>query len=117
VCSSDLLNVKLPVEAVICAPVVGDMIATVGDNRKLLAFPLAQVPEMGRGKGVRLQRYKDGGIRDACVYVSENGLTWTDSAGRTHTRSNEELSEWLGERAQSGRMVPKGFPRNGKFVG
>jgi len=112
-----VLNVKLPVEAVICAPVVGDMIATVGDNRKLLAFPLAQVPEMGRGKGVRLQRYKDGGIRDACVYVSENGLTWTDSAGRTHTRSNEELSEWLGERAQSGRMVPKGFPRNGKFVG
>ena len=112
-----VLNVKMPVEAAICTPVNGDMIAVVGENRKMLAFPLAQVPEMGRGKGVRLQKYKDGGIHDATVFDSENGLTWTDSAGRTHTRPIAELSEWIGERAQAGRMVPKGFPRNGKFTG
>ena len=110
-----VLNVKMPVEALLCVPVVGDTIAVVGKNRKLLAFPLKQVPEMGRGKGVRLQKYKDGHILDICVFDLATGLTWQDSAGRTHTRSKEDLAEWLGERAQAGRMVPKGFPRNGKF--
>ncbi|MFK5978886.1 MAG: DNA topoisomerase IV subunit A [Rhizobiaceae bacterium] len=110
-----VLNVKLPVEALLCVPVIGDMIAVVGENRKMLAFPLTQVPEMGRGKGVRLQKYKDGGIKDVCVFDLETGLTWHDTAGRTHTRTKAELAEWLGERAQAGRMVPKGFPRSGKF--
>lgn len=112
-----VLNVKLPVEALLCVPVSGDTIAVVGENRKMLAFPLQQVPEMGRGKGVRLQKYKDGGIKDVCVFDLETGLTWHDTAGRTHTRSKAELAEWLGERAQAGRMVPKGFPRSGKFQG
>ncbi|MBL4726125.1 MAG: DNA topoisomerase IV subunit A, partial [Rhizobiaceae bacterium] len=112
-----VLNVKLPVEALLCVTVVGDMIAVVGENRKMLAFPLSQVPEMGRGKGVRLQKYKDGGIKDVCVFDLETGLTWQDTAGRTHTRTKQELAEWLGERAQAGRMVPKGFPRSGKFQG
>ncbi|PCI04500.1 MAG: DNA topoisomerase IV subunit A [Hyphomicrobiales bacterium] len=112
-----VLNVKLPVEALLCVTVSGDTIAVVGENRKMLAFPLKQVPEMGRGKGVRLQKYKDGGIKDVCVFDLATGLTWQDTAGRTHTRSKEELGEWLGERAQAGRMAPKGFPRSGKFTG
>ena len=70
---------------------------------------------MTRGKGVRLQKYKDGGIKDAKTFVAADGLSWSDSAGRTHTRPLDELKEFVGERAQAGRMVPKGFPRNGKF--
>ncbi|MEM7301170.1 MAG: DNA topoisomerase IV subunit A [Pseudomonadota bacterium] len=112
-----VLNVKLPVEAVLCAPIATDhdTVAVVGENRKLLIFPLEQVPEMGRGKGVRLQRYRDGGIKDVRTFALADGLTWSDSASRTHTRSDAELAEFKGDRAQAGRMVPKGFPRNGKF--
>ncbi|MCQ0989192.1 DNA topoisomerase IV subunit A [Jiella marina] len=95
----------------------GDMVAIVGENRKLLVFPLAQVPQMARGKGVRLQRYKDGGVSDAKVFKLTEGLTWTDSAGRAFLRSEAELLEWRGDRAQAGRLVPKGFPKNNKFVG
>ncbi|MBB4304836.1 topoisomerase-4 subunit A [Rhodobium orientis] len=107
-------------EAKICRPVVrdgvsGDTVAVVGQNRKLLIFPLEQVPEMGRGRGVRLQRYKDGGISDVRVFSGEAGLTWSDSAGRTHTRSLDELTEWRGERAQAGRIAPTGFPRGNRF--
>ncbi|MEM8652783.1 MAG: DNA topoisomerase IV subunit A [Pseudomonadota bacterium] len=110
-----VLNVKMPDEAAICKPAIGDRIAVVGDNRKLLIFPLDQIPEMGRGKGVRLQRYKDGGVKDIQVFNAEAGLSWTDSASRTHTRTMEELVEFIGERAQAGRVAPKGFPKNGKF--
>jgi topoisomerase IV subunit A len=112
-----VMNVKLPDEAMICRPVAEaeDHLAVVGENRKLLVFPLDQLPEMGRGKGVRLQRYKDGGVRDVKTFAIADGLTWQDSAERTFTKSKEELTEWLGERAQAGRMVPKGFPRSGGF--
>ena len=115
-----VLNVKMPVEAQICSEIDAehsalDTVAVVGENRKLLIFALDQVPEMGRGKGVRLQKYKDGGIKDVTVFAGKDGLTWVDSAERTHTRTLDELKEYLGERAQAGRMVPKGFPRNGKF--
>ena len=112
-----VLNVKLPVEACVCSPVEGkpDKIAVVGENRKMLIFDFDQISEMTRGKGVRLQKYKDGGIKDAKVFVSTDGLSWSDSAARTHTREVGELKEYFGERAQAGRMVPKGFPRNGKF--
>jgi topoisomerase-4 subunit A len=110
-----VLNVKLPVEAAICVEARGNTIAVVGENRKLLCFPVSQIAQMARGKGVRMQKYKDGGIKDARVFDLEDGLTWRDSAGRTYTRSKVELKEWLGDRAQAGRMVPKGFPRGGKF--
>ncbi|MEM8749770.1 MAG: DNA topoisomerase IV subunit A [Pseudomonadota bacterium] len=121
-----VLNVKLPVEARLCveaqpapadgeASAVNDHLAVVGENRRMIIFALDQVPEMSRGKGVRLQKYKDGGISDARAFRMETGLTWTDSADRTHTRSAEELLEYKGERAQAGRIVPKGFPRNSKF--
>ena len=110
-----VLNVKMPDEAAICTPASGDSLAVVGDNRKLLIFSIEQIPEMGRGKGVRLQKYKDGGIKDVRVFNKVDGLTWEDSAGRTHNRSLDELAEYVGERAQAGRIAPKGFPKNGKF--
>ncbi len=110
-----VMNVKAPDEAAHCLPVAGDHLAIIGENRKMLVFPLQQVPEMTRGKGVRLQRYKDGGVSDLRTFTLDEGLSWQDSAGRTHSRSAAELLEWIGTRAQAGRMAPKGFPRTGKF--
>ncbi|MGY6708504.1 MAG: DNA topoisomerase IV subunit A [Rhizobiaceae bacterium] len=110
-----VMNVKSPDEATHCVPVSGDHVAIIGANRKLLVFPLAEIPEMTRGKGVRLQRYKDGGAADIKTFGMEAGLTWQGSSGRTFTRSREELTEWLGARAGAGRLAPKGFPRTGKF--
>ncbi|MBX3575622.1 MAG: DNA topoisomerase IV subunit A [Rhizobiaceae bacterium] len=112
-----VMNVKTPDEAVRCVAVDGDHVAIVGENRKMLVFPLAEIPEMGRGKGVRLQRYKDGGALDIKTFRLAEGLSWLDSADRTFLKSKDELAEWIGERAQAGRMVPKGFPRTGKFGG
>ncbi|MEQ1955367.1 DNA topoisomerase IV subunit A [Mesorhizobium sp. CN2-181] len=110
-----VMNVKAPDEAVRCLPVSGDHVAIVGENRKLLVFALSEVVEMTRGKGVRLQRYKDGGVLDIKLFSMDDGLTWQDSSGRTFTRTQADLTEWLGNRAAAGRMVPKGFPRSGKF--
>ncbi len=112
-----IMNVSMPDEAKLYATVRGDHVAVVGENRKLLVFPLDQVPEMTRGKGVRLQRYKDGGISDIRCFAIEEGLTWEDSAGRTFSKNKDELIEWQGDRASAGRAVPKGFPRSGKFSG
>jgi DNA gyrase/topoisomerase IV subunit A len=109
-----IMNVSLPDEARLCVPVTGDHVAVIGENRKMLIFPLEQLPEMSRGKGVRLQRYKDGGVSDIRCFVMEGGLTWEDSAGRMHNRKKEELTEWIADRAQAGRLVPKGFPRSGQ---
>ena len=94
-----------------------DFVAIIGDNRRLLAFPLADIPEMGRGKGVRLQRYKDGGVADVKTFSLAAGLTWQDTAGRTHTVSETELKDWIGARADVGRLPPKGFPKKNSFVG
>lgn len=112
-----IMNVGMPDEAKIVTPVKGDHVAIVGENRKMLVFPLSQLPEMGRGKGVRLQRYKDGGVADIRCFAIAEGLTWTDTAGRLFTKSKDELLEWLGDRATAGRTVPKGFPRSGRFSG
>ncbi|MFC6444522.1 DNA topoisomerase IV subunit A [Shinella zoogloeoides] len=112
-----VMNVGMPDEAKLVVPVRGDHVAVVGENRKMLVFPLVQLPEMSRGKGVRLQRYKDGGVSDIRCFAIADGLTWDDSAGRNFVRSKEELAEWLGDRATAGRTVPKGFPRSGKFSG
>lgn len=112
-----IMNVSMPDEAKLAVPVSGDHVAVVGENRKLLAFPLAQVPEMSRGKGVRLQRYKDGGVVDVKCFALADGLSWSDTAGRIFTKVGEELREWLADRATAGRTVPKGFPRSGKFGG
>lgn len=112
-----IMNVKLPDEAKLCVPVTGDHIAIVGENRKMLIFPISEIPEMSRGKGVRLQRYKDGGVSDISTFTLDDGLNWRDAAERTFTRRADELLEWMGARAGAGRMVPKGFPRSGKFSG
>ena len=112
-----IMNVSYPDETKLLVPVSGDHAAVVGENRKMVIFPLSQVPEMSRGKGVRLQRYKDGGVADIRCFAIADGLTWEDSAGRTFTKTRDELAEWLGDRAGAGRAVPKGFPRSGKFSG
>ncbi|RAX38952.1 DNA topoisomerase IV subunit A [Rhizobium tropici] len=112
-----IMNVSYPDETKLLVPVSGDHVAVVGENRKMVIFPLSQVPEMSRGKGVRLQRYKDGGVADIRCFAIADGLTWEDSAGRTFTKNKDELVEWLGDRAGAGRAVPKGFPRSGRFSG
>ena len=110
-----VLNLSEPEEAVVCVPAAGDQVAIIGENRKLLIFPLAEVNEMMRGKGVRLQKYKDGGVADARVFKKADGLTWLDAAGRTFTLAWGDLKDWVGTRAQAGQLAPKGFPRSNKF--
>jgi len=112
-----ILNVKPPDRAHAIAPVEGEMVAAIGDNRKMLVFPLDQMPEMTRGSGVRLQRHKDGGLSDIKTFKAADGLTWTDSAGRVFTLSLKELADWRGNRADAGRLAPKGFPKNNRFDG
>jgi topoisomerase-4 subunit A len=108
-----VLNVRGDVRISVCKPVTGDSVAVVGENRKVLVFDLDELPEMARGKGVRLQRYKDGGLSDATTFVLADGLSWSDPAGRTRTET--ALTEWRGKRAGTGRMAPRGFPRDNKF--
>ena len=110
-----VLNTAGGDEAKICVPADGDLVAVVGTNRKMIIFPREQLPEMSRGKGVRLQRYKDGEISDARVFKADTGLSWTDGAGRIHTRSVAELKDWMGDRAQAGRLSPPGFPKSNRF--
>src|SRR3954470_10328013 len=92
-----------------------DPSSIVGENRKLLLFPVEQLPEMVRGKGVRLQRYRDGGVSDAKVFALKDGLTWKDTSGRTWTIEAADLKDWLGNRAEAGRLPMKGFPKNNRF--
>jgi topoisomerase IV subunit A len=112
-----VLNVTAPASAALIVPAAGDHVAVIGQNRKLLVFPAAQLNEMARGKGTRLQRYKDGGLSDARVFAVRDGLTWRDSAGRTFTVGRPELNDWIGNRAEAGRLPPKGFPKTNRFEG
>jgi topoisomerase-4 subunit A len=110
-----VLNVKPPDEARALAPVEGEFVAAIGENRKMVIFARDQVPEMTRGRGVRLQRYKDGGLSDIKTFEVETGLRWTDSADRVFSLTLKELSDWRGNRADAGRLAPKGFPKSNKF--
>jgi topoisomerase-4 subunit A len=110
-----VLNIKPPDQARAVAPVEGDLVAAIGENRKKLIFPIEQVPEMTRGRGVRLQRYKDGGLSDIKTFEVEKGLSWADPAGRVFTQSLKELADWRGNRADAGRLAPKGFPKSNTF--
>ncbi len=108
-----VLNVRAPNKALVCKTVNGTHVAVVGENRKVLVFDIEELPEMGRGKGVRLQKYKDGGLSDATTFTLTEGLSWLDPAGRTRTET--DLTEWTAKRASAGRMAPRGFPRDNKF--
>jgi len=109
-----ILNVKGSAEAVRVIEAKGDRVAIIGENRKLLVFPLDEVSELSRGKGVRLQKYKDGGMIDVTTFSADEGLAFIDSAGR-----RKEVPDWpnhVGSRAQAGRMAPRGFSRQGLFA-
>lgn len=109
-----VLNVSGKVEAKLCKPVTDDHdhVAVMGTNRKMIVFELEQVPEMSKGRGVILQRYKDGGLSDLKTFNWDEGLSYKYGAGETMV---EDLNPWLGERAQAGRLPPNGFPRSKKF--
>jgi len=81
----------------------------------MLIFPAKDLPEMSRGAGVKLQRYKDGGLSDAKVFALETGLNWTDGSNRQHSLSKGELRDWRGYRADAGRLAPKGVPKSNRF--
>ena len=109
-----VLNVSGKVEAKLCKPVddAHDYIAVMGKNRKMLVFALEELPEMGRGKGVILQKYKDGGLSDAKTFKMEEGLSYKYGAGETVV---EDIEPWIGKRASAGRLPPNGFPKNNRF--
>jgi topoisomerase-4 subunit A len=110
-----VLNVKGGVRALVCvpAPKSGDSVAVVGENRKVLVFPRSELPEMARGRGVVLQRYKDGGLSDAKIFTLSEGLSW---AAGDRTRTETDITAWLGKRAQAGRLAPRGFASNNRFA-
>ena len=107
-----VLNVTEGHKAMICIPIEGDHVAIIGDNRKLLLFPLSQLPPMKRGQGVTLQKYKDGGLSDLKTFNLKEGLSWA-LGGKT--RMETDLKPWVGNRADAGRLPPTGFPRTNKF--
>jgi topoisomerase IV subunit A len=111
----NVLNLDAPAKLKIVTAVEGDHVAIIGENRKLLVFPLQETPRMARGKGVRMQRYKDGGVADAKVFALADGLGWMDAAGRAFNVSAAELAEWIGHRAEAGKLPPRGFPKNNRF--
>ncbi|MGC1696496.1 MAG: DNA topoisomerase IV subunit A, partial [Pseudolabrys sp.] len=110
-----VLNVKPPDKAAAVAPVEGELAAAVGDNRKMVIFPLNQVPKMTRGRGVRLQRHKDGGLSDVTTFKADEGLRWIGEGGRTSNLSIKELAAWRGNRGDAGRVRPDRFLANLKF--
>ena len=111
-----VLNLKEPDKAAALTVADGELVAAVGENRKMVIFGLDQVPEMTKGRGVRLQRYLQKGLSDVVVFQAQMGMTWTDGAGRSFTLPLKELKEWRGNRADAGRIVPKGFPKSNKFT-
>ena len=109
-----VLNLPDGAKAVVCVDAIGDRVAVVGQNRKLLVFDLAEVPEMTRGRGVILQRYKDAELADIKVFKAEDGLSWQMGGGRTRTET--DLTTWTGRRGSVGKLPPTGFPRPARFT-
>ncbi|MGA8900521.1 DNA topoisomerase IV subunit A [Bradyrhizobium sp.] len=110
-----VLNVEMPNEARAITTVAGDMVAVIGTNHKMVIFPIDQVPEMARGRGVRLQKYTSATLSDVAVFDSKAGLSWKDSAGREQSMTLKELSDWRGNRADAGRLA-HGLPKSNKFL-
>jgi topoisomerase-4 subunit A len=109
-----VLNVEMPNEACAITSVVGDQVAVIGSNHKMVIFPLDQVPEMARGRGVRLQKYSSASLSDVATFDSKEGLAWKDSAGRDQGMSWKDLADWRGNRADAGRLA-HGLPKSNKF--
>jgi topoisomerase-4 subunit A len=107
-----VLNLSNSVVAAACVPAHGDTIATVGENHKLLLFGIEEIVSQPRGRGVILQRYRDGGLQDVKVFQRASGLSWKSGE---RTRTVMELLPWLGKRGKSGRLAPTGFPKSNKF--
>lgn len=108
-----IMNVAEGEIARFCRKITGDMIAIIGENRKLLVFKIEEIPTMARGRGVTLQKYKDGGLSDLQIFKQEEGFTYTRAGG---TKTETELLTWLGHRAQIGKLAPFGFPKSNKFL-
>jgi topoisomerase IV subunit A len=108
-----ILNLAEGERAALCRPALGDKVAVLGDNRRLLVFPLAELNEMTRGRGVRLQKYKEGGLADVQSFESALGLRLSDTSGRVKVMG--ELEEYIGTRAQAGSPAPKGWPKSNRF--
>ena len=108
-----VLNVSGKNKALVCTPAEGDSVAVIGENRKMVIFPISDVPEMTRGRGITLQRYKDGGLSDAICFVQEEGLTWR-TGGKFRTEKN--LVTWVNKRGNAGRLAPRGFSSKNKFT-
>lgn len=109
-----IMNVADGERVMFCKKIEGDMMAVVGENRKLLIFPMEEVPTMARGRGVALQKYKDGGLADIQIFKREEGFRFARSGG---VKTETDLLTWIGHRAQVGKLVPFGFPKNNKFLG
>ena len=107
-----IMNLSEGEKAIFCKPITGDMVALVGDNRKLLVFKMEEIPTMARGRGVSLQKYKEGGLSDMQIFNEAEGFKYNRSGG---IAVETNLMAWLGHRAQVGKMVPFGFPKNNKF--
>ena len=114
-----LVNLKPGAKVAVVRPVApgADAVAVIGENRKMLVFPLAELPEMARGQGVTLQRYRDGGLADVTTLVAAEGLSWAQGGDSGRTRTESDLSAWRAARGAAGRMPPLGFPRSNRFGG
>jgi len=110
-----VLNLKGVDKAAAMTAIDGELVAAIGENRKMVIFPIDQVPEMTRGRGVRLQRYKDGGLSDVATFMPDEGLRWVGEGGRTSILSIKELAAWRGNRGDAGRVRPDRFLANLKF--
>jgi len=112
-----VVNLKPKAQLAVVRPITpgDDSVAAVGENRKLVVFPLAEVPVMARGQGVMLQRYRDGGLSDAISFVLAEGLSWTMGGDSGRTRTETDLAPWRVARGAAGRMPPTGFPRSNRF--
>ena len=111
-----VMNVKPGIEAAVARPLAGDHVAVIGENRKLLIFALSEVPEMARGQGVQLQRYRDGGLSDAIAFRLDQGLSWTMAGESKRVRTETDLANWKTVRGTAGRLPPNGFPRENRFT-
>jgi topoisomerase-4 subunit A len=112
-----VVNLKAGAKLHVVRPIAegDDYVAAIGDNRKLVVFPLAELPEMGRGQGVQLQRYRDGGLADAVTFRFEAGLSWAMGGETGRVRTESDLTPWRVARGAAGRMPPVGFPRDNRF--